>query len=420
MKSNSDLFERIKQFEPKQRGFAFERLLNRILQNEDILISPSYRTDDLEQQIDGAIQINGRIFLLEIKWESSKTIAASKLFSFIGKINSKIEGTLGVFISYNRLNENIISAVRNGLRQNVIIIHGETNIEEMIKRDAKWEEYIWFAFKKASINHSASAEFSEFIAQVTKSSKTKIGDDTWRDVIECIKDEAKSMIDFASILARNDGNLASYADYALEIYPHISGKSQKEKMDKLLTKIRGKNKTAFNAKLESILASDDWRQYAVEDFSDKYIKSCEFNYTTLSAITRKICSYMKSIEGNWDEENACSYIVRNVYDRLNDPDKRIVFDAFLPIFIDSNRKSKFAQKAFAEEIFTLANRRFIERAFSAYIEEGIAEAEARSFDDEDDSKAAIRYLDSLEWKAKKITNLIDSDIIDDYRRQEDA
>jgi hypothetical protein len=74
----------------KTRGFAFEALLNEIYDDCEVLISKSYKTADGTQQIDGAVQINSKIFLIEAKWEKKETLAASKLYSFLGKISKPI------------------------------------------------------------------------------------------------------------------------------------------------------------------------------------------------------------------------------------------------------------------------------------------------------------------------------------------
>jgi hypothetical protein len=98
-------FKQISESKPRRRGIQFERLFYEVFERENILLERSYFNEDGSQQIDGAIEINNRIFLTEVKWEETKTLAASKLYSFLGKINSKIEGTLGLFISYNELGD---------------------------------------------------------------------------------------------------------------------------------------------------------------------------------------------------------------------------------------------------------------------------------------------------------------------------
>jgi hypothetical protein len=156
-------FDVLSKLEPKPKGFAFEKLINNIFDDNEILISNSFRAAGNAQQIDGAIKINNRIFLLEVKWENSDTLAASKLYSFLGKINSKIEGTLGIFISYNTLKENFINAVRDGLRQNCLIIHGNKNIENIIDGKLQIDKYIWYLFEQASIKNRIYVDTDEFI-----------------------------------------------------------------------------------------------------------------------------------------------------------------------------------------------------------------------------------------------------------------
>ena len=125
-----DKFAKIRKSASKRRrGLRFERLFYEIFERDKILIEKSYKNKEGSQQIDGAIEINNRIFIIEVKWEKTKTLAASKLYSFLGKINSKIEGTLGVFISYNELGNNFINSTRAGIKQNCIIINPTTQLK---------------------------------------------------------------------------------------------------------------------------------------------------------------------------------------------------------------------------------------------------------------------------------------------------
>lgn len=109
----------------QQRGRDFEELINNIFKEEKVLLRRGFHTtDNKSEQIDGAIEIDNRIFLIETKWVQSN-LAASDLFSFIGKIENKFFGTLGIFISKEELSENFINALNKGRRQAVLVIHGE-------------------------------------------------------------------------------------------------------------------------------------------------------------------------------------------------------------------------------------------------------------------------------------------------------
>lgn len=140
-------FKLIKLLSPQKRGLRFERLFYEIFKRDGILLEGSLKTEDGGQQIDGAIEINNKIFIVEIKWENSATLAASKLYSFLGKVNSKIEGTLGLFISYDELEKNFIDSARGGIKQNCIIIHGIDNLKPTIRGEVSIADYVWYIYQ---------------------------------------------------------------------------------------------------------------------------------------------------------------------------------------------------------------------------------------------------------------------------------
>ena len=68
-----DRFETLKKYTKdtqllQQRGRDFEELINNIFQEEKVLLRKGFHTDDNKsEQIDGAIEIDNRIFLIETK-----------------------------------------------------------------------------------------------------------------------------------------------------------------------------------------------------------------------------------------------------------------------------------------------------------------------------------------------------------------
>lgn len=412
-------FKKIESLKPALRGLKFEALLNKILDEEGILIVKSYTTEDGEQQIDGAIEINGRIFLLEIKWERSDTLAASKLFSFVGKVNSKIEGTLGIFISYNKLSSHFESSLRNGLRQNILLIHGPNNIEEMIKRDLKWGEYIWYIFRKSSTVNSHTAEISEYLAESPKSGKKSANNDEWELIYDCIRDEQKTVPDLIALISKDYESAANNLQTSLEIYPYVMKPSSKLKLDEFLKKARSVNKKRFNNAIVDLLESDDWRKFATEEFAEQFIKGVSIPLKKQEAITNVLCDYLDTA-GDWDNENAATYVIQELFDELDDNLRRRVIRSYIPIFIDSMRKSKFAQKRFANEIIVSKHKKLILPEFKGYVQKGMEEASARYFDDESEKEAVLRYLRNLEYKAAKISQLLDEDVIEDFKYAEEA
>ncbi|MGZ6693707.1 MAG: hypothetical protein ACXVHQ_40770 [Solirubrobacteraceae bacterium] len=70
----SDLFALFADQNPHRRGKALEGVLNRLFKSEDILIREAFEVRDdgtgggTIEQIDGAIELDGRVYLVEMKW----------------------------------------------------------------------------------------------------------------------------------------------------------------------------------------------------------------------------------------------------------------------------------------------------------------------------------------------------------------
>ncbi|MBY5324432.1 hypothetical protein HFN11_29665 [Rhizobium leguminosarum] len=105
----------------RQRGFDFERLLNAMLQNERFEPRTSYKM--LGEQIDGSFFLEGSVFLLEAKWHADP-LPASTLYQFKGKVDGKLVGTVGVFISMSGYSEDAVDALSLGKTLNLILFDG--------------------------------------------------------------------------------------------------------------------------------------------------------------------------------------------------------------------------------------------------------------------------------------------------------
>jgi len=103
----------------QRRGFAFERLLNKLLTCDDLEPRAGYRPAG--EQIDGSIYLDGRIYLLEAKWHAAP-LPASTLYQFRGKVDGKLAGTVGIFISMSGYAEDAIDALSLGKGLNVILV----------------------------------------------------------------------------------------------------------------------------------------------------------------------------------------------------------------------------------------------------------------------------------------------------------
>lgn len=95
----NDFFSIISESSTQKKGYLFEKFLYNLFEYFDLDPKKSFRISG--EQIDGAFSFDGNDYLLEAKWVSTSDITKSTIMEFGGKINEKLDNTLGVFISYN-------------------------------------------------------------------------------------------------------------------------------------------------------------------------------------------------------------------------------------------------------------------------------------------------------------------------------
>jgi len=103
----------------RRRGYHFEGFLFSLLESEGLEPTTNYRPEG--EEIDGSFILNGRFFLLEAKWHS-KPISASSLYSFKGKVDGKLNGTLGLFVSMSGYGPETPVALLRGKEVNIILL----------------------------------------------------------------------------------------------------------------------------------------------------------------------------------------------------------------------------------------------------------------------------------------------------------
>jgi len=355
--SYKNKYDEIKTLPSRQRGFEFEKLINKICDDKGILISNSYKTVDLEQQIDGAIEIHkAKIFLIEAKWEESSTLAASKLFSFLGKVNSKIEGTLGLFISHNELSDNFISSVRNGLRQNCIIIHGEENIKDIIEKNVSIEDFIWYVFQQASTKNRSSINTSEF-QSIPKVSAQNVNNN-WNQISQVLLSPQSIQI-FTVTLEDLYSSDIELSKKTLNIFSVSQADSlMQQKYLILVKKCINEESDVFKKELLFRLKSKHWKEYVEYPFLEnikEYIT--EISETERTEILNNAISHLEKYQESYQEENYASILVDFLFSHLTTDEINKLANAYLGIYCDDFRKDKFIQKQMANKIFRHLNEK---------------------------------------------------------------
>jgi len=404
----------------KERGFEFEKLINKICDDKEILILKSYKTADSEQQIDGAIEINNKIFLIEAKWEDTATLAASKLFSFLGKINSKIEGTLGIFISHNELSENFISSVRNGLRQNCILIHGEDNIKDIVDQTVDIKEFIWYIFQQASTKNRSFVKTSEFISmpQNKPALGTIIGQN-WNEISKYLINSS-SLVEFSSKLEEYYNPSIELSKKTLNLFSVVqTDKLTQGKYYLLITKCIKEEVSDFQLILLQLLKNKHWREYAEYDFLE-YVKEyvSSIDDTDKDAILKNAVEHIEINESNFNEENLASTLVSFLINQLNETDFKMLANTYLSIYCDDCRKEKFLQKQIANYIFNKLNNdgvdilRIVEPTLKKQIKRTKRFENIFADEGETDQMKKENTINSINYRFRKILKGQDKNYLD--------
>lgn len=212
----------------RQRGFAFERILKNCLNHEQMDPRSSYKAEG--EQIDGSFFLDGSVFLFEAKWHKDE-LPASSIYQFKGKVDGKLAGTIGVFISMSGYSKDAVDALTLGKSLNVILfgkedidaaIIGTSNFKSVLKSKLR------IAAEEGVVYHSTEVE------QVSKDGKTVI--------------EAFTYDNMSSRIVRQDSSFEGASDLVVI----CEGPTDRELIALLATKIL--NKYGLTKKVNIIVA----------------------------------------------------------------------------------------------------------------------------------------------------------------------
>ncbi|WP_296739102.1 TOPRIM nucleotidyl transferase/hydrolase domain-containing protein [Mesorhizobium sp.] len=130
----------------QRRGYDFERLLNALFLVERLDPRTSFKPDG--EQIDGSIHLDGRIYLVEAKWHA-EPLPASTLYQFKGKVDGKLAGTIGLFISMSGYAEQAVDALVLGKALNIVLFD-RRDMDAAINRRSGFANILKLKLRKAA------------------------------------------------------------------------------------------------------------------------------------------------------------------------------------------------------------------------------------------------------------------------------
>jgi hypothetical protein len=108
-----DYLDLLSSEDPQGRGYRLEKVLRRLFEVFDLDPRASFKVTG--EQIDGAFTFESTDYLLEAKWQK-EPVRAADLDSLAGKLNRKLDNTLGLYLAINGYSEDGVRAHSSGRR----------------------------------------------------------------------------------------------------------------------------------------------------------------------------------------------------------------------------------------------------------------------------------------------------------------
>ncbi|MFA2865402.1 restriction endonuclease [Acinetobacter pittii] len=134
---------------PHERGKLLESILNDLFRTYDIHIYEDFRRRDPEtgvvvEQIDGVIELNGQLHLVEMKWLKSP-VGVPEFTQHIGRLFFRANAH-GILIATNGYTEAVISQCRDALSQKTLFL---CSLQEIVMLLYRQDDLVEFLKKKS-------------------------------------------------------------------------------------------------------------------------------------------------------------------------------------------------------------------------------------------------------------------------------
>jgi restriction endonuclease Mrr len=133
-KIKNDLFSLFSETDFQKRGKQLEKVLNDYFRYYGMLIKEDFKRtgnpgDGIIEQIDGIIEIDNQIYLVEIKWKK-ESIGSDEIYAHLGRIYHRANAH-GFFISASNYTASALTAAKEALNKNALLVL--FSLEEFVK-----------------------------------------------------------------------------------------------------------------------------------------------------------------------------------------------------------------------------------------------------------------------------------------------
>lgn len=149
--------------DPQLRGKELEKVLNNFFAFYKIGIKDAFcitdgETGKIYEQIDGVIEINNTLTLVEMKWEKSP-IGVDKASRFMARLFMR-NNVDGIIISSSSFADTAISAVKEGLNQKTVLLIDLQDIAQIISYKKDLTTYLSMSIKEVKLTKNPKPTIS--------------------------------------------------------------------------------------------------------------------------------------------------------------------------------------------------------------------------------------------------------------------
>ncbi|MDY7014339.1 MAG: restriction endonuclease [Cyanobacteriota bacterium] len=114
-----------KEVDVKKRGKQLEGILNRLFESEPILVRESFtingeNKEGIIQQIDGAIEVNSYLYIVEMKW-TKEALSPRDVAQHMMRLFERSD-IRGIFISTSGYTEAAITDIKKAINKKIIVL----------------------------------------------------------------------------------------------------------------------------------------------------------------------------------------------------------------------------------------------------------------------------------------------------------
>lgn len=163
----ADLFALFKEQNPQRRGKQLEAVLNRLFAEDGILLKEAFTItgdegEGIVEQIDGVIEIDGEVYLVEMKWWD-KPLGVGEVSQHLVRVFNRGESR-GIFISASGYTDPAITTCRDSASKIVVALCTLQEFVSLLERETDLKSFLKEKINAAIVHKNPFYEPLKLIA----------------------------------------------------------------------------------------------------------------------------------------------------------------------------------------------------------------------------------------------------------------